>query len=153
MCIKCGTFMPERPNRVLVVDDDPHIRRMMIASLRRDGYELLEAANGARALELMKDDAADLVVLDLMMPGVSGWDVLRERARDDELRRIPVIVVSANREPALAEAVHSGVSAFLPKPFDLQTLHAVVRSCLEQQGPSGSNGSDGGLEPFGAQTC
>ncbi|HUO83483.1 MAG TPA: response regulator [Thermoanaerobaculia bacterium] len=119
--------------RVLVVDDDPHIRKMMIASLRRDGYELSEAANGARALELMRGGEVDLVLLDLMMPEISGWDVLRERAEEPALRNIPVIVISANREPKLADAVQNGVAAFLPKPFDLPMLHAIVRGALGQE--------------------
>ncbi len=135
-------------DRILIVDDDPHIRKMMVATLRRDGYELEEASHGGFALDAMRDGRADLVVLDLMMPGVSGWDVLRERASDPDLRAIPVIVVSANREPALAEAVHSGVSAFLPKPFDLQALHALVRACLHPEGNAqGSTPGSSGVEP------
>lgn len=115
---------------MLVVDDDPSIRRMIIAALRREGYSFLEAPNGRDALDIMRAHHPDVVLLDLMMPLVSGWDVLRERSHDDALREIPVIVVSANRDPELATAVDSGICAFLPKPFDIGVLSALVRSCV-----------------------
>jgi CheY-like chemotaxis protein len=122
---------PERrPSRILVVDDDANIRRMIVASLRRDGYAFLEAPNGREALDLMRSERPDVVVLDLMMPVLSGWDVLRERLGDSDLMRIPVIIVSANRDPEVATAVDKGICAFLPKPFDIGALSALVRSCI-----------------------
>jgi CheY-like chemotaxis protein len=116
--------------RVLVVDDDPSIRKMIMAALRRDGYEFLEASNGRDALQLMRDAPPDVVVLDLMMPILSGWEVLQERQQDELLRTIPVIIVSANRDPEVATAVDKGICAFLPKPFDIGALSALVRNCL-----------------------
>lgn len=118
--------------RVLVVDDDAAIRRLIMAALKRDGYEFLEAPNGRDALDLMRSEHPDVVVLDLMMPLVSGWDVLQERLGDPMLSRIPVIIISANREPELAKAVDQGICAFLPKPFDITTLSALVRACVGQ---------------------
>jgi CheY-like chemotaxis protein len=105
---------------------------MIIAALKRGevAYNFLEAANGRDALELMRSARPDVVVLDLMMPVLSGWDVLREREVDDVLKGMPVIVVSANRDPELAVAVNSGICAFLPKPFDISALSALVRSCI-----------------------
>ena len=124
---------PSPPFRVLVVDDDPSIRRMMIAALRRFGYSFVEAANGKEALEQMRATHPNVVLLDLMMPMVSGWDVLRERAGDPDLLSIPVIVVSANRSAELASAVDKGICAFLPKPFDINVLTSLVRSCLSRE--------------------
>jgi len=116
---------------VLVVDDDVSIRRMMIAALKRsDDYEFLEAGNGREALDVMRARHPSAVVLDLMMPIMSGFDVLQERAGDPDLRSIPVIIVSANRAPEIASAVDKGICAFLPKPFDINVLSALVRSCL-----------------------
>ena len=126
----------EKPFRVLVVDDDPSIRRMIIAALRRDGYTFSEAANGREALDLMRAEHPSVVVLDLMMPMVSGWDVLRERSAERELLSIPVIIISANRAPEVAIAVDKGICAFLPKPFDIGALSALVRSCLPPSGQS-----------------
>lgn len=106
---------------------------MIIAALKRENvpYAFAEAGNGKEALDIMREQHPDVVVLDLMMPLVSGWDVLRERSHSPELRDIPVIVVSANREPEVVTAVNAGICAFLPKPFDISALTALVRSnCL-----------------------
>ena len=117
--------------RVLVVDDDAAIRRMIIAALKREGdYVLIEAANGREALDAMRGQSPQVVVLDLMMPVMSGWDVLRERQGDATLRAIPVILISANRDPEIASAVDKGICAFLPKPFDIAALGALVKSCI-----------------------
>jgi CheY-like chemotaxis protein len=115
---------------ILVVDDDEAIRKMIRATLTRAGYEVREARNGREALETMRSGDNDLVVLDLMMPEVTGWDVLNVRAEDEMLRKIPVIVVSANRGPEIAGAVSAGICALLPKPFDLDAFRALVASCL-----------------------
>ena len=109
---------------------------MIMAALRREGYAFSEAANGKEALDLMRREHPSVVVLDLMMPIVSGWDVLRERAGDAELQTIPVIIISANRGPELANAVDKGICAFLPKPFDINILTSLVRSCI---GPAASD--------------
>lgn len=116
---------------ILIVDDDESIRRMIQATLRRAGYDTCEARNGREALTTMRAGAADLVVLDLMMPEVSGWEVLDARAADEALQRIPVIVASANRGPEIALAVQGDICALLPKPFDLGSLRSLVASCLE----------------------
>lgn len=118
------------PSTVLVVDDDPSIRKMIVAALRRDGYTFFEAPNGRDALDVMRSEHPAVVVLDLMMPILSGWDVLRERMKEQALMKIAVIVVSANRDPELASAVDQGICAFLPKPFDIGALRALVRSCV-----------------------
>ena len=128
--VPSGLIEGEKAVRVLVVDDDPSIRRMIMAALRREGYTFNEAANGKEALESMRRDRPDVVILDLMMPMVSGWDVLRERSSDPELLSIPVIVVSANRSAELASAMDKGICAFLPKPFDIVALTALVRNCM-----------------------
>jgi DNA-binding response OmpR family regulator len=119
-----------RATTVLVVDDDPSIRKLIMATLKRDGYEFIEASNGREALERMRADRPNVVVLDLMMPVVSGWDVLQERTHDPELTKIPVIIISANREPDLVKVMDQGICAFLPKPFDISALTALVRSCV-----------------------
>lgn len=130
-----------RPYCVLVVDDDPSIRRMIVAALKRDGYVFQEAPNGKEALDVMRAEHPNVVVLDLMMPVLSGWDVLQARELEPELRKIPVIIISANRAPEVASAVDKGICAFLPKPFDIGALSALVRSCLPSSGPARSAAS------------
>jgi CheY-like chemotaxis protein len=114
--------------RVLIAEDDPSIRRMLTVSLRSHGYQTVEACDGEEALEAMRAGQADLVLLDLMMPKVSGWQVLAERASDPTLRQIPVIVVTAEGGDDVTKI--RGISALLPKPFNLDALQALVKSSL-----------------------
>jgi CheY-like chemotaxis protein len=117
---------------VLIVDDDPGIRLLLIAFLRRRGFRLLEARNGREALAEMRTDHIDLVVMDLMMPEVSGWEVLRERAADPSLLRIPVIVFTAiNSREATTDVLDKHVYAVVAKPFDLEAFLTIVTTCLE----------------------
>ena len=122
----------DHPQRVLIADDDPGIRRMLAVSLGNQGYRTADACDGGEALEAMRAGDADLVLLDLTMPRVTGWEVLTERAAAPELRAIPVIVITAERGAEVEELLNDGVCALLPKPFDLGTLRALVKSCLGQ---------------------
>ena len=125
-------MMNGRRQRVLIVDDDPSIRRMLAASLKKEGYQTVDACDGREALEAMRAGQADLVLLDLMMPKVTGWQVLTERAAAPKLRKIPVIVITAERGDGLAKIPNDGTCALLPKPFELETLQALVKACLEE---------------------
>jgi len=119
--------------RILVVDDDPGIRRLLVIFLRRRGFQLLEARDGGEALAEMRAGDVDLVIMDLMMPGVSGFDVLRERAGDPSLLRIPMIVVTANNNRGVSDGLlGQHVYAVIGKPFDLNVLLTTVAACLEQ---------------------
>ena len=120
----------DRRRRVLIADDDPSIRRMLAASLKREGYQTADACDGREALEAMGAGQTDLVLLDLMMPRVTGWEVLAKRAAAPELRKIPVIVITAERGAGVANIANDGLCALLAKPFELETLRALVKSCL-----------------------
>ena len=119
-----------RRQRVLIADDDPSIRRMLAASLGKEGYQTADACDGSEALEAMRAGEADLVLLDLMMPKVTGWEVLTERAAAPELGKIPVIVMTAEPAEGVAKIPGDGTCALLPKPFELKTLRALVKACL-----------------------
>jgi CheY-like chemotaxis protein len=121
--------------RVLIVDDDAGIRLLLVTFLRRYGFQTLQARNGREALDALRAGNADVAIMDLMMPEVSGWDVLRERAHDLSLLRIPIIVLTAmNRNQVTAGVAGKRVSAVLGKPFDLDTLLAAVTSSLDHPG-------------------
>ena len=119
-----------RRQRVLIADDDPSIRRMLAASLKQEGYQTADACDGSEALAAMRAGEADLVLLDLMMPRVTGWEVLSERAAAPELGKIPVIVITAEPAEGVAKIPSDGTCALLPKPFELKTLRALVKACL-----------------------
>jgi two-component system chemotaxis response regulator CheY len=118
-------------HRILIVDDDPSIRHLLIALLRREEYEMLEASNGLEALAQMRAVRPDLVIMDLVMPLLSGWDVLRERAADPSLLRIPVLVISASNIQNNGDALLAHhVCGVIAKPFELDSILATVERCL-----------------------
>jgi CheY-like chemotaxis protein len=103
---------------VLVVDDDPSIRETLTDVLEEEGYHILCAENGKTALELLERAEPNLVLLDLMMPVMSGWEVLETVGERDDLSHIPIVVISAMLAP--------GARMCLPKPVDLGHLLQVV---------------------------
>jgi CheY-like chemotaxis protein len=122
-------MIDDRRQRVLIADDDASIRRMLAVSLRKD-YRTADACDGSEALDAMRAGEVDLVLLDLMMPKVTGWEVLAQRAAAPELRKIPVIVITAGRGDNVAKIPADTICALLPKPFELESLRALVKSCL-----------------------
>ncbi len=89
-------------HRVLVVDDEPDITALVAYHLAKDGYRVSTATNGRDALRAAREERPDLIVLDLMLPGVSGYDILAELRRQDETREVGVIVLTARKEGRLA---------------------------------------------------
>ena len=138
-------MIDHRRQRVLIVDDDASIRRMLALSLEREGYRTTAACDGGEALEVMRQGEVDLVLLDLMMPNVTGWEVLAERAVVPELRTIPVIVVTAARGDGVATIPPDAICAVLAKPFELETLRTLVKNCLE--GRTAAVPTDAGSAP------
>jgi DNA-binding response OmpR family regulator len=117
--------------RILVVDDQQDIRLMCRVNLALEGYQVLEADEGARALDLVRDSHPDLVLLDVMMPGVDGWRVLETMKADPDLAGIPVVMLTARvqREDEL-RGWSGGASEYLAKPFNPSTLTEVVHRLL-----------------------
>jgi two-component system cell cycle response regulator len=117
--------------RILVVDDEPAIREYETALLSELGHEVLVAADGAEALELARAQQPHLVLLDIMMPELSGIEVCRQLRADPRTRDIRVIVVSAvDAKRALEESIIAGADDFLAKPIHALELMVRVRSIL-----------------------
>ena len=129
MAFLLHTAYAYRVARVLIIDDDPDIREAVTEVLSLEGHEVYSAAEGEQGLVRCRQARPDLVLLDLMMPGMNGWDFLKSLRRDEELGRTPVVVVSAlGRVPELP------VSGYLPKPFGLDAMIALVRSATQRTG-------------------
>ncbi len=116
--------------KVLVVDDEPTVREVVVGYLRRDGHDVAEAADGNAALDLLDADPPDLVVLDMMLPGVNGLDVLRRvRATSD----IPVIMLTARAEESdRVSGLELGADDYVVKPFSPRELAARVNGVLRR---------------------
>jgi two-component system, OmpR family, KDP operon response regulator KdpE len=123
--------MSAAPLRVLVVDDEPPIRKLLRMGLTAQGYQTLEAANGKAALDLLKE-APDLIILDLGLPDTLGHDLLRTiRARNEG---IPVIVLSSRGDEASkVQALDLGADDYVTKPFGMDELLARMRAALRHQ--------------------
>ena len=127
------TRSPEetQAKRILICEDDPNLRTLMRLAVG-DGFQFLEATNADAALDLLRSTAPDLVVLDLMLPGRSGFELLAEIRGEQDLERMPVVVISAWSH-ADAEAVAAGADRFVAKPFDPAELQAAVFGLLEER--------------------
>jgi adenylate cyclase len=123
-----------QPSRILVVDDNASNRDLLSRRLQRQGHTVLQAEDGTVALALVEKEALDLVLLDLMMPGISGYDVLASLKSDPRFREIPVIMISALSElDSIVRCIEAGADDYLAKPFDPILLRARVGSSLEKK--------------------
>ena len=108
--------------RVLVIDDDLPLRGMLSAALRQHGFQVLLAGDGEEGQRALKIHHPDVILLDLAMPRVNGWDFLQRLQETGHLGRVPIIVVSAHLRVEPQAILQMGVSAILPKPFNLPEL-------------------------------
>jgi DNA-binding response OmpR family regulator len=124
---------PGHGTAVLVVDDEPTVREVVANYLRRDGHEVVEAADGSTAVELVESRAFDLVVLDMMLPGVNGLDILR---RIRQMGDMPVIMLTARAEESDRVAgLELGADDYVVKPFSPRELAARVNGVLRRVAP------------------
>ena len=114
--------------RVLIVEDDQLIRDVLDEHFSSEGYETDLARTILEAQARIAANPPSIIVLDLMLPGPSGWDFLRERQTDSALAQIPVVVISAAPQNRILEAKELGATAFLSKPFDLDALSALINT-------------------------
>jgi two-component system KDP operon response regulator KdpE len=113
----------------MVVDDDPRIVRFMRLKLITSGFEVSTAGSGEEALEMMGDKFPDIIVLDIIMPGIDGFEVLRRLREGSD---VPVIAFSARPENSL-QALKLGADDFITKPFDVDDLVQRVRQLLKSR--------------------
>ena len=122
------------PARILIVDDEPFNREVLEQELELLDYETLTAVDGRDALRRLSEDAVDLILLDIMMPEVDGFEVLRRLKADVGLRHIPVIMISARDDLAsVIRCIEAGADDYLPKPFNPTLLRARIKSGLEKK--------------------
>ncbi len=122
------------PANILIVDDDDLNRELLSQLLRKEGHHSATAENGRQALAMLMGRKFDLVLLDIMMPEMNGYQVLERLKADPDLRHVPVIVISAMDEiKHVAKCIELGAEDHLPKPFDRLLLNARINACLEKK--------------------
>jgi adenylate cyclase len=123
--------MTENAGIVLVVDDDSLNRMLLTTNLKQQGYQVLSAGDGKQALDLLRAQPFDVVLLDLLMPEMDGYQVLERMKQDPILRHLPVIVISALDEmESVIRCIEMGATDYLPKPFDPVLLRARLDASL-----------------------
>ncbi len=110
---------------LLIIDDDPTARDLMRRAFSKDGFRILEAASGELGLRLARDERPDVITLDVLMPGMDGWEVLSSLKADPELSDIPVIMVSIIDEVNIGIAL--GAAEYVTKPIDRDRLSAILK--------------------------
>ena len=120
-----------KPASILVVDDDPEIVTMLNTRLTKRGYRIVTAGDGNRAIELAKRERPDLVLLDVMMPGKSGWEVARALKQDPVTQNVKIVMVSAIGEKTneITAPIY-GADAHVDKPFEFEKLEKVIAGLL-----------------------
>jgi DNA-binding response OmpR family regulator len=125
--------MNDGVTRVLVIDDEAPIRLLCRVNLEAEGMDVLEAADGRTGLDLARDQQPDVVLLDVMMPGLDGWRVAEELLDDDRTRGIPIIFLTARAEfRDRARGLDIGGVDYVTKPFNPLDLAQLVRGLLER---------------------
>ena len=123
---------PDRP-LILIADDDPDILELVAFRLERAGYEIVRAADGEEALQLVSERLPDLAVLDVMMPKLTGYEITEQLRADESTKRIPVILLTARvQEADVARGFESGADDYIKKPFSPGELQLRVQAILDR---------------------
>jgi DNA-binding response OmpR family regulator len=132
--------------RILVVDDEPDIVALIRLKLMREGFEVVEAHNGEAAIKMVTRSRPDLIILDIMMPGMNGWEVNERLKANPEYRDIPVIMLTALDElDEQFKSLQAGVRDYVTKPFNFDELVSSVRRVLSEEKIERSGGrTEGG---------
>lgn len=129
-----STLQQPQTGAILVADDDLANREMLSRRLSRLGYKVAVAENGAQAIEHLRREPFDVLLLDIQMPVLNGYDALQQLKADPALRDVPVVVLSASSETdRIAQCIELGAEDYLPKPFDPILLQARISACLEKK--------------------
>jgi CheY-like chemotaxis protein len=120
--------------RVLVVDDDPHVLQLLRVNFELEGYEVVSASNGEEALQRIDERPPDILVCDVMMPGMDGLEVVERVRNNPATAKLPIVMVSAKAQQSdLLAGGDAGADAYVTKPFDPQDLIDAVTNVLKRK--------------------
>ncbi len=131
--------MSSTPLTVVVVDDEPDLLELVAYNIRQDGHEVVTASDGLGALDAVRARLPDVVVLDVMMPGLSGLEVARRLRSQTETASIPIIMLTARTEEKHElEGLDAGADDYVSKPFSMQVLMARIQAVARRTGAGGA---------------
>lgn len=126
--------LAQKKKKILIAEDEEHIRRLIKAILLHEGYDLIEAKDGKEVLEKVSNEMPSLIILDLMMPKIDGVEVCRQLKKNALTRKIPIIMLTAKREMAdKIVGIRVGADDYLTKPFEPRELRVRVRTFLDRE--------------------
>ena len=122
--------MPEK-KKILIVDDEKALISLVSLHMKMSGYDVLSAANGEKALEIAKEEKPDLIILDLMLPKIDGWETCKRLRQDPEIKNVPVIMLTARAEiEDKLKGFEAGADDYVTKPFSPRELVSRVKRVL-----------------------
>ena len=125
--------MTKKPNLILVIEDEPDIREIIEFNLTKFNYNVLLANNGEKGIKQARSDEPDLILLDLMLPGIQGLDVCRIIKSDENLKNTPIIILSAlGQEQDIIKGLEAGADDYVNKPFSMDILNARIKTVLRR---------------------
>jgi adenylate cyclase len=132
--VEAREVLPQETGRILLVDDNASNRDLLFRRLSHDGHYVVRADSGRRALEILEIEEFDLILLDLLMPHMNGFQVLERLKADERLHDVPVIMISGLQETdSVIRCIEAGAEDYLPKPFNPVLLRARISACLERK--------------------
>ncbi len=122
--------------KILVAEDSPTVRRLVCSRLRTDGYEVIEALDGAQAYEMATSENPDALVLDKVMPKLDGFEVVRMLREGDQMAEVPIVMLTEHSsEEDVLGGLSLGVDEYMPKPFSPRELSLRLNRLLSRPGP------------------
>ena len=120
--------------RILIVEDNQDNRELIVKALRINGYKVIEAVDGEEAIEKAKSERPDLILMDLFIPKIDGYEVTRRLKGNDEFKNIPVIACTAHAMKGdMEDALAAGCDGYIPKPIDVRQLSNQINSFLHKE--------------------
>src|SRR5262249_20734828 len=131
MRIVSDRIMIEKKSRILIAEDFEENRTALTLILKYAGFDVIEVENGRQAVEAVRREEPDLVLMDVTLPGIDGLQATREIRSEEKFERLPIIILSAHDSDEIRrEAAEAGGSMYLSKPFEIEELRELIEGCL-----------------------
>lgn len=121
------------PKKILIVDDEPEMLDLLKIHLEKNKYDIITAMDGESCLKIAASEKPDVILLDLLLPGMSGIEVCRRLKEDDNTKNIPIIMLTAAGSDMASKGLEKGAVSFITKPFDVSNLLSEINAALKNK--------------------